>query len=53
MVQGLFKRAAQVLVENSVAEAADIPFSVPQGSFVGPVLYNRYSSTMGKLTQGY
>ena len=31
----------------------DIPFSVPQGSCAGPVLYNIYSSMMGKLTHSY
>ena len=45
--------AVQVLIGNSVSEAVDIPFSVPQGSCAGPVLYNTYSSTVGKLTQGY
>ena len=49
----LRNREVQVLMENSVSEAAGIPFSVPQGSCAGPVLYNMYSSTMGKLTQGY
>ena len=49
----LRNRAVQVLVRNSVLEAVGIPFSVPQGSCVDPVLYNMYSSTMGKLTQGY
>ena len=43
----------QVLVGNSVSEAVSIPFSVPQGSCVGQVLYNKFSSTMGKLTQSY
>ena len=46
-------RAVQVLIGNSVSEAVDIPFSVPQGSCAGPVLYNMYSSTMDKLPQGY
>ena len=26
---------------------------MPQGSCAGPVLYNIYSSTLGKLTHGY
>ena len=43
----------QVLIGNSVSEAVGIPFAVPQGSCAGPVLYNMYSSTMDKLTQGY
>ena len=46
----LRKRAVQVLIGNSVSEAVGFPFSVPQGSCAGPVLYNMYSSTMGKLT---
>ena len=45
--------AVQVLIGNSVSEAVDIPFSVPQGSCAGPVLFNKYSSMLGKLTQGY
>ena len=49
----LRNRAVQVLIGNSVSEAEGIPFLVPQGSCAGPVLYNMYSSTMGKLTQGY
>ena len=49
----LKNRAVQVLIENSIPEAVDIPFSVPQGSCAGPVLCNMYSSMMGKLTQGY
>ena len=42
----LRKRAVHILVGNSVSEAVGIPVSVP-------VLYNTYSSMMGKLTQGY
>ena len=49
----LRNRPVQVLTGNSVSEAAGIPFSIPQGSCTGPVLYNMYSSTMGKLTQVY
>ena len=49
----LRNRAVQVLIGNSVSEAVGIPFSVPQESCAGPVLYNMYCSTMGKLTQGY
>ena len=43
-------RAVQILIKNSVSKAVGIPFSVPQGSCAGSVLYNLYSSTMGKLT---
>ena len=49
----LRNRIVQVLIGNSVSEPADIPFSVPHGSCAGPVLYDMYSSTMGKLTEGY
>ena len=49
----LRNRVVQVLVGNSVSEAVSIPFSVTQGSCAGPVLYNMYSTTLGKLTQGY
>ena len=44
----LRNRAVQVLVGNSVSEALGIPFSVQHGSCAGPVLYDMYSSTMGK-----
>ena len=46
----LRNRAVQVLIGNSVSEAVGIPFSVPQGSCTGPVLYSMYSSMMDKLT---
>ena len=49
----LRNRAVQILVGNSVSEAVGIPFSVLQGSCADTVLYNMYSSMMGKLTQGY
>ena len=49
----LRNRPVQVLIGISVSEAVGIPFSVPQGSCAGPVLYNMYSSMIGKLTQGY
>ena len=49
----LRNRAVQVLIGNSVSEAVGIPFSVPWGSCAGSVLYNMYSSTIDKLTQGY
>ena len=45
--------AVQVVIGNSVSEAVGIPFSVPQGSCAGPVVYDMYSSTLGKLRQGY
>ena len=49
----LRNRSVQVEIENSIPEAVGILFSVPQGSCAGTVLYNMYSSKMGKLTQGY
>ena len=49
----LRNRVVQVLIGNSVSEAVGIPFSVPQGSCAGPLLYNMYSSTISMLIQGY
>ena len=49
----LRNRAMQVLIGNIISEAVGVPFSVPQGSCAGPALYNMYSSTMHRLTQGY
>ena len=42
-----------ILIGNSISETVGNPFSVPQGSCAGPVLYNMYSSIMDKLRQGY
>ena len=49
----LRNREVLVLVGNSVSEAVSIPFPVSKGSCAGPVLYNMYSNTIDKLTQGY
>ena len=43
----------QVLIGNSISKAVGIPFFVLWVSCAGPVLYNMYSSRMGKLTLCY
>ena len=35
-----------VQINNSVSQELDLPFSVPQGSCAGPILFNIYSSTL-------
>ena len=35
-----------VQINNSVSEELDLPFSVPQGSFTSPILFNIYISTL-------
>ena len=38
-------RTFQVQIGTSLSTKKDLPFSVPQGSCAGPVLYNTYVST--------
>ena len=43
----LKNKAVHILDGNSVSETVSIPFTVPQGSCAGHVLYSMYSSMMG------
>ena len=42
----LQNRQTRVLIRDTMSEDKDLPFSVPQGSCAGPVLYNIYASTL-------
>ena len=44
-------RDCKVNVGNSYSDLKNLPYSVPQGSCAGPVLYLAYASTMGKIIQ--
>jgi hypothetical protein len=40
-------RKTKVRINDRMSREMDLPFSVPQGSCGGPVLYNLYASTLG------
>ena len=42
-------RRFQVLIGNTRSKEIDLPFSVPQGSCAGPVLYSAYASTLQEI----
>ena len=42
-------RRFQVLIGDTRSKEIDIPFSVPQGSCAGPVLYSAYASTLQEV----
>ena len=42
-------RGFQVLIGNTRSKEIDLPFSVPQGSCAGPVLYSAYASTLQEV----
>ena len=42
-------RRFQVLIGNTRSKEIDLPFSVPQGSCAGPVLYSAYASTLQEV----
>ena len=44
---------AQVCIGSEQSVAINMPFSVPQGSCAGPVLYNVYCSTLNQYIQEY
>ena len=39
-------RSVKVLLGEETSKAAELTFSVPQGSICGPVLYTAYASTL-------
>ena len=46
-------RQIKVQIKDSVSTARDLPFSVPQGSCAGPVLYNIYASSLPAVIQDF
>ena len=42
-------REYHVAINRSSSDAIDLPFSVPQGSVAGPILYTLYASTLSDL----
>ena len=42
-------RRFQVLIGDTRSKEIDLPFSVPQGSCAGPVLYSAYASTLQEV----
>ena len=44
----LYPREYVVAINSGLSAAVDLPFSVPQGSVAGPVLFNCYSSTLAE-----
>ena len=44
-------RSCKINVRSAYSETKDLPFSVPQGSCAGPVLYLVYASTMQRIVR--
>ena len=42
----LSNRSFKVCVEGEYSDCIDLKFSIPQGSLLGPVFFNSYSSTL-------
>ena len=47
----LDKRSFQVKVGSTLSEPIDVPYAVPQGSLLGPVLFICYIATLENITQ--
>ena len=45
----LRSRRFQVLIGDTRSKEIELPFSVPQGSCAGPVLYSAYASTLQEV----
>ena len=44
----LYPRGFKVKIKESYSSRKDLPFSVPQGSILGPTLFNIYASTLAE-----
>ena len=44
-------RRLHVQIDDTKSKEIELPFSVPQGSCAGPVLYSAYASTLQEVTQ--
>ena len=47
----LRNRSQRVLIENTLSDTSSVHFGVPQGSVLGPVLFNIYSSSLFKVIE--
>ena len=48
----LNNRSFQVLVGSALLDPIEVPYAVPQGSLLGPVLFICYTATLDDITQG-
>ena len=46
-------RSAKVYIGQASSDAANLSFSVPQGSICGPILYTVYASTISNHIEDY
>jgi hypothetical protein len=51
--QYLRPRTVKVQVNNQISKDRKLPFSVPQGSCAGPVLYNIYTSSLPRVIEDF